>query len=99
MSTTNQGRARKRPLPRPASPASRGKLANTILRAVIETADHIATAPRSGIYPLTRSHFLLVELSEQAFRQLCQHKAEQEDDEPDHDNERDVDDEPEDYHR
>lgn len=78
-----RARARKRPLP--ASLATSGELATKILAAVIETGDHIATnlcGPNLG-----RSHFLLVELPEQLFRQLEQHGTESEDDEDNGDDE------------
>jgi hypothetical protein len=84
-------RSRKAPLPVPH--VSHRGLAAIILQQVIDSGDHIAANPCSDRYSMAPSHFLLVELSEQAFRQLEQHGAETEDDEdngddePDHDNE------------
>ncbi len=94
-----KGRARRRPLPLPSSPAHSGELANQILVAVLETGDHIGTTPCGGShsYGWEQSHFLLIEIDDRTFRQLMQHGAEDEDDEPDHDNEEDHDNEPEGY--
>lgn len=67
--------ARRRKAPLPASPASSGELAALILQQALERADYIGHTRRA------RSHFLLIELSNDLFLKLCHAGAEQEDDE------------------
>ena len=55
-------------------------LAETVLRAVIETGDHVATG--FGSYgPQVRSCFMLIELPERTLWAVAVHAAEQEDSE------------------
>ena len=78
-------RARGRKAPLPASPSQQRRLAQGILGAILSTGDHIAESP--GDDQLGVSHFVLFELPDFTFQQLCHFGAESEDDEPDHDNE------------
>jgi hypothetical protein len=84
--------ARRRKPPLPSSPATSGELATRVLRAVIETGDHIGSA-YGGNYGYHRSHFILIDLPDALFRQLCQHGAESEDDEDNGDLEEQCEDE------
>ena len=68
--------ARGRKAPLPQAPAIGGDLAAIVLRHVIDTGDYIGAA---HIDLRGRSHFIMIELPDSTFRQLCQHEAEQED--------------------
>ena len=91
MTTTTKERSRKAPLPLPALPAQRGELAEQILRAVILSGDHIATAPCGFSHGWTTTHFILVEIPDNTFRQLCTFEAHEEDAEDNGDAEQDDD--------
>jgi hypothetical protein len=99
---TARARARKRPLPASLASSGELALAAALLQATLTTADYIGAGsyspaidigsenPQTRPVPYGRAgsrHFVLVEISDELLRSLCDHGAEWEDDEPDHDDE------------